>query len=63
MNPKVTWSGLLESYHPYLPPKVSKSPQIYFVHSSLSKNAKSHFGFFRILGVKSRILDLPIIGI
>jgi hypothetical protein len=52
MNQKATWSPLLESYHPYLlPQKVSKNPKIYCIHSSLPKNANSHFGFLRILVV------------
>jgi hypothetical protein len=29
-DPNATWSGSLESYHPYLlPQKVSKNPKIY----------------------------------
>jgi hypothetical protein len=52
MIPDTTWSGLLESYHPYLTPqKVSKNPQTYCIHNTLSKSAKSHFGCLRPLGV------------
>jgi hypothetical protein len=51
VNPKATWSGSLESYHSYLlPQKVSKNLQIYCIHSSLPKNAKSRCGFLRTLG-------------
>jgi hypothetical protein len=43
----------LESYHPYLqPPKVSKNPQTYCVHNTLSKVQKTHFGWLGPLGVK-----------
>jgi hypothetical protein len=35
----------LESYHPHLQPqKVSKNAKIYCIHSSLPKDAKTHFG-------------------
>jgi hypothetical protein len=54
MNPNTTWSGLLESYHPYLTPqKVTKNPQTYCAHNTLSKSAKSYFGCLRLLGVKT----------
>jgi hypothetical protein len=53
MNPNTTWSGSLDSYHPYLTPqKVSKNPQTYCVHNTLPKSAKSHFDSLRPLGVK-----------
>jgi hypothetical protein len=40
VNPRATWSGSLESYHPYLlPQKVSNNPKIYCIHTSLSKKA------------------------
>jgi hypothetical protein len=53
VNPKITWSGSLENYHPYsLLQKVSKNPQIYYIHNSLSKNSKNHFDFLRTLGIK-----------
>jgi hypothetical protein len=32
--------------------KVSKNPKIYYIHSSLPKNAKNCFGFLGLLGVK-----------
>jgi hypothetical protein len=52
MNPNTTWSGSLESYHPYLAPqKVSKNPQTYCVHNTLLKSAKSRFGYLCPLGV------------
>jgi hypothetical protein len=42
-----------KSYHPYLPPqKVSKILKIEWIHSSLPKNEKSHFGSHCPLGVK-----------
>jgi hypothetical protein len=45
MNPNTIWNVSLESYHPYLPPqKVSKNLQTHCIHSTLPKNAKSHFG-------------------
>jgi hypothetical protein len=44
----------LESYQPYLQPqKVSKNPQMLYIHSSLPKNKKSHFGPLSPLGVKN----------
>jgi hypothetical protein len=56
MNPNVVWSFSLESYHPYLPlQKVSKDQKIYCIHNSLSKNAKSPFGFLGPLGVNNAI--------
>jgi hypothetical protein len=37
MNPNVTWSVSLESYHPYLQPqKVSKNPQTYITFFTLA---------------------------
>jgi hypothetical protein len=52
MSPNVTCSISLESYHPYLQPqKLSKNPKIYCIHSSLPKDAKSHFGSLGPLGV------------
>jgi hypothetical protein len=52
MNPNTTWSGLLESYHPYLTPqKVSKNLLTYCVHSTLPKSAKSQFNCLRHLGI------------
>jgi hypothetical protein len=45
VHPNVTCNGSLESYHPYLlPKKLSKNPKIYCIHSSLPKDAKTHFG-------------------
>jgi hypothetical protein len=56
MSPNITYSISLESYHPYLKPqKVSKNPKIYCIRTSLSKNAKSHFGSLGPLGVKKTI--------
>jgi hypothetical protein len=58
VSPNVTCNGSLESYHPYLlPQKVSKNPKIYCIHSSLPKDAKTHFGYQCSLGV-NQILDL-----
>jgi hypothetical protein len=56
MNPNATWSISLESYNPYLQPqKVSKNPQVYCVHNTLPKSAKSHFGCLRPVGVQKKI--------
>jgi hypothetical protein len=64
MNPKTTWSGSLESYHPYLTPqKVSKNPQTYYVHNTLSKSANSCFGYLRLLGVKPKFVKKRACGI
>jgi hypothetical protein len=52
MSPNITCSVSLESYNPYLhPEKVSKNPKIHRIHSSLSNNAKSHFGSLGSLGI------------
>jgi hypothetical protein len=52
MNPNITWSNSLESYHPYLQPqKVLKNPQTYCIHITLPKNTKSHFGCLSPIGV------------
>jgi hypothetical protein len=60
MNPKATWSSSLESYHPNLvPQKVSKNPKLYCIHSSLSKNVKSHFGFLRTLRARHQNFGHP----
>jgi hypothetical protein len=51
VNPNPTWGISLESYHAYVQPqKVSKNPQTYCVHNTLSKRAKSHFGYLCRLG-------------
>jgi hypothetical protein len=45
MSPNATCSVSKESYNPYhQPQKVSKTPKIYCIHSSILKNAKSRFG-------------------
>jgi hypothetical protein len=49
MNCEFKWC--MESYHPYLPQKVSKIPKIEWIHSRLPKNAKNHFGRLGPLGV------------
>jgi hypothetical protein len=42
VNPKVTWSDSLENYHPCsLLQKVSKNPQIYYIHNSCLKTQKT----------------------
>jgi hypothetical protein len=54
MNPNATWSVLLESYYPYLQPQeVSKAPTTSYTYNSLPKSAKSHFGYFRPLGINN----------
>jgi hypothetical protein len=64
MNQKTASSYSLESYHPYLlPQKNSKNPQIYYIHSNLTKKAKSHFGFPNSLGVKFFLHDSKYIGV
>jgi hypothetical protein len=50
MSPNVTYGVSLESYHPYLQPQ--KIPKIYCIHSTLPKNAKSHFGSLGPLRIK-----------
>jgi hypothetical protein len=56
VSPNAPWSGSLESYHLYLPPKkVSKIPKIERIHNSLPRNAKCHFGCLGTLGVKKYI--------
>jgi hypothetical protein len=56
MNLNTTWSGLLESYHLYLPPqKVSKNPQTYCIHGILPKNAKNHLDCLCPFGVNGPI--------
>jgi hypothetical protein len=45
VSPNVTCNSLLESYHPnLLPQNVSKNKKNYCIHSSLPKEAKTHFG-------------------
>jgi hypothetical protein len=42
VNPKDTWSGSLESYHPYLPlEKVSKIPKTFCIYNNLPKSTKT----------------------
>jgi hypothetical protein len=57
MNPDTTWISSLESYHPYLTPqqKVSKNPQTYCVHNTLSRSAKSRFNCLRLLGINLHV--------
>jgi hypothetical protein len=56
MNPNVTCNGSLESYHPYLLlKKVSKYPKSYYIHSSMPKPEKTHFGSQCSLGIKYRV--------
>jgi hypothetical protein len=43
--------------------KVSKNPKIYCIHSSLPKNAKSHFGFLGPLGVKCSVIEYPTLSL
>jgi hypothetical protein len=58
VNPNATWSISLESYHLYLEPqKNSKNPQTYYVHNTLPKSAKSHFGCLCLLGFNHSKLD------
>jgi hypothetical protein len=48
MNPNITWSDLLESYHPYLTPqKVSKNPQYIVFIGPCSKVQKVIVDAFR----------------
>jgi hypothetical protein len=61
MSPNITCSISLESYNPYPHlQKVSKNPKIHCIHSSLPKNAESHFGSLGPLGIKFVFDGLPI---
>jgi hypothetical protein len=63
MNPNTTWSGSFESYHPYLPPqKVSKNPQTYCIHSTLSKTEKTILVAFVFLGINYATNKIHAIG-